>query len=283
MNVLRVIFSYLFSCFFNATTARNITLCEGDISFMMPEEYVEFEIKNNVNIGYYAESRSKAIALFAYRNSNFSVSKVLEGLDSCLCDLSKYRLVNTEKEYFWNLTTDYVIRKYESENGQKFASYTRYVTKGAYCFGFWYNSNKEYKDFENLIESVHFSEENAWGQLRLFLSYSHINWILHHISFSFLIIILVGLIVAFARPWKDNMRIIAILALIMLPFLWGFWFLYFIFILFLLCFSLLTSYIDWRMTRSNKSSDNRMGDTSTFNGIVDGIDEFDVDVDIDFD
>lgn len=282
MDVVKVVFLFLFSSFVIAATARDITLFEGDVSFNVPEEYVEIAIKNKVNIGYYAEFGNKAIALFAYRKGNFSASKVLEGLDSCLCDLSKYRLVDTEKEYLWNFTTDYVTRKYINDNGRKFASHIRYVTKGAYCLGFWYDTEEDYREFEDVIESLHFSEEDKWGQLRLFLTYSHINWIFQHLSFLTLIFI-IGLIVAFARPWKDNLRIIALIAIIALLLLWGFWFLYISLILFLLCFSLLISFIDSRMEKSNKSSGHKGGlSPNNVSSVIEGISEG-IDFDIDFD
>ena len=209
------------------TKANNISLYSGDIEFDVPNDYVEIAVPKEYGISYYSKSGEKAIALVAYRNSDFDVAMVLEGLDSCLCNLSNYKLVDTEKEYIWNLTTDYITKKYVSESGQKFASYTRYVTKGAYCFGFWYNTEEEYKEFENLIESIHFSEEEGWSQISLIAKYS--VWAVILIG----ILLIIATMFAGAGGSKDfgtsimsSGLITLIIALLFIIPLWHFWMAY---------------------------------------------------------
>jgi len=240
----RFYIGHLMLCVFlfytNVVIAKSNTLFDGDLSFLVPDGYSEIAIPSNSNIGYYAKSNNKTVALFAYRNSNFSVSKVLDGLDSCLCDLSKFELVDTEKEFFLNLTNDYVTRKYVSDYGLKFASHTRYVTNGAYCFGFWYYTDDEYKDFKDLIESIHFSEENGLGQIKLVIKYTKgITWIV-------LILLFVASFFAGAgggnESWEVcagySLCITAVVAFLFLIPLWGFWIAYLslLALFFIVCF-----------------------------------------------
>ena len=203
------------------TKANNISLYSGDVQFNVPEDYKEIAIPQNNNIGYYAESGDKAIALFTYRNGNFDISKVL---DSCLCDLTKYDLVESETDFFLNLTTDYATRKYVSENGQRFASHTRYVTQGAYCFGFWYTSEEEFEEFEKLIESIHFAEEEGWNQISLTIKYS--IWAIILIG----ILLILSTMFAGAGGSKEfctsvstSFSITVIIALVFLIPMWHFW------------------------------------------------------------
>ena len=139
--------------------------------------------------------------------------------------MSKFKLIETEKEYIWNLTTDYVIRKYTSDSGKKFASYTRYVTKGAYCFGFWYNTDEEFKDFEKLIDSISFSEEKGLGQIKLALKYTS------GVGFILLGLLVIFSIIAGAGGKSGNfgenvgisMFLTAIIAILFLIPMWHFW------------------------------------------------------------
>lgn len=210
--------------FFTVIKANNISLYSGDVQFEVPDDYVEKTIPQRNDIGYYSESNNKAIVLCGYRSPNFDESKVMDGMDSCICDLSKYKLVDSEREAFWNVTKDYITRKYVAEDGHKFASHTTYVKQGAYCFGFWYNTDEEYKDFENLIKSIHFSEEEGWGQVGLVMEYS--------IWFPLLLVILLFVvsILAGASGEQDFGTSIIVsffitlgIALIILLPLWHFW------------------------------------------------------------
>ena len=205
--------------------SKVISLYSGDLTFEMADNYEEMPLPQNGNIGYYSRSGNKELALLSYRKGDFDVSKVLNNMDSGICNLSKYKLIETEKEYIWNLTTDYVIRKYISDSGQKFASFTRYVTKGAYCFGFWYNSDEEFKDFEKLIDSISFSEEKGFGQIKLALKYT-----------SGIGFIILGLLIVFsfiagaggkAGNFGENVGVClfmtAIIAILFLIPMWHFW------------------------------------------------------------
>lgn len=229
MNKKSLAFLLLQITFCVVTQANVISLYSGELQFDVPDEYAELSIQKEYNnIDYYSESGNKVIALYSYRKNNFDVSKVLEGMDSCLCDLKKYDLIDSETEYFWNLTTDYITKKYVSENGQKFASHTRYVTGGAYCFGFWYTSEEDFNDFEDLIESIHFSEEEGWSQISLVLKYE--GW-LYIVLF---IILFIATIIAGAGGSKSvgdslgvSFLLTFILALVFLIPLWHFWVAYF--------------------------------------------------------
>ena len=211
------------------TKANSISLYSGDVQFNVPDDYKEIAIPQNNNIGYYAESGDKAIALFAYRNSNFDISKVLEGLDSCLCDLTKYELVDSETDFFLNLTTDYTTKRYISENGQRFASHTRYVKEGAYCFGFWYTSEEEFEEFENLIESIHFSEEDGWGQVGLVLKYN-LWFVILLVLLFFVSAFFAGVSgkkeFDFANSVAISIFITTIIGIIILIPMWSFWIAY---------------------------------------------------------
>ncbi len=225
MNQLRS-FLFLFVLSLCMTIqSKVVSLYSGDLTFEMADNYEEMPLSQNGNIGYYSRSGDKVLALLSYRKGDYDVSKVLNSMDSGICDLSKYKLIETEKEFIWNLTTDYVIRKYTSGSGQKFASYTRYVTKGAYCFGFWYNSDEEFKDFEKLIDSICFSEEKGLSQVKLILKYT-----------SGIGYILLGLLVVFslmagaggkAGEFGENVGIslflTGIIAILFLIPMWHFW------------------------------------------------------------
>lgn len=209
---------------FPAIKANDISLYSGDVQFVIPDDYVEKVVPKESSIGYYSESGEKAIALLTYRNSNFSASKVFEKMDSVICDLSKYELIYSEKEGFWNATKDYVTKKYISSDGRKFASHIRYVTEGAYCFGFWYNNDEEYREFEELIDSIHFKEEDSWGQIGLVLKYN--------VWFIILLVIMFFAASAFAGGSGEqdfassiiaSLIITFVIALIILIPLWHFW------------------------------------------------------------
>lgn len=240
MRKLSLFFFLLQMTFCVVTKANNISLYSGDVEFEVPDDYTEKAIMNNTNIGYYAESGNKAFALFAYRKSNFSVSKVFDGLDSCLCNLSNFKLVDTERECFWNMTTDYVTKKYVSDSGMKFASHTRYVTGGAYCLGFWYNTEEEYKCFQDIIDSIHFSEEDGLGQIELTMKYTTgIIWV-------FLVLFIIASFIAGIGGDKNNWKVSAavslgitiVVAILFLIPMWHFWVAYtsLLILLFVVCF-----------------------------------------------
>ena len=208
--------------------SKEVSIYSGDVMFDISDDYEEMAIPNNSSVGYCAKSEEKILALISYRKGDFDVTKVFENMDANLCDLSNYRLVDTETEHIWNLTTDYVLKKYESESGQKFASYTRYVTKGAYCFGFWYNTEDEYRDFEKLIESISFSEESGWGQIKLTLKYTG------GIIYVFLVLLIIASFIAgvggkVGYIWENvgiSTFLTLIVALVFLIPLWHFWIAY---------------------------------------------------------
>lgn len=228
----------LFALCINNAQSKEINLFSGDVKFNVPEEYKERTVSNS-DVAYYAVSGNKGIALLTYRKSDFSVSAVFEKMDSMLCDLTDYKLVDTDRESFVNFTNDYVIKKYESSTGRKFASYIRYVTQGAYCFGFWYETAEEFEDFKDIIDSVHFAEENS-DQVALALKYTGgLSWIL-------LILLFVAAFFAGASgsagEFKESAMVSLIItsiiaALFIFP-LWGFWYAYLILLLvfYVICF-----------------------------------------------
>ena len=219
--------------------SKVISLYSNELTFEILDDYVETSISQKGNIGYCAKSNDKLFALLSYRNSNFDASKVLEKMDSTLCDLSKFKLVDTEKEYFWNFTTDYIIRKYETEDGQKFASYIRYVSNAAYCFGFWYNSADEFDEFEHIIDTVHFSEEKGLSQCGLLIEYAgNMSWIV------IILLIIVSWVAGVGGEKTFKMALATALffttlaaVIFLIPF-WGFWYAYAILlsIFFIACF-----------------------------------------------
>lgn len=238
--------------------ASVVSLYSGDLTFDISDEYIEIPISNNANVAYYAASGDKAMAVYALRTGNFSIPKVLAGLDSCLCDLSKYQLVDIKEEPIWDLTTDYVTRKYVSEGGLKFVSHIRYVTKGAYCFGFWYNSDEELKDFETTIKSIHFAEENGMGQIKLVWKYTA--------GIVFGILFLMSLIFKSKHNnWgaraSSTLRTTIVIALILAFPMWNFWIAY--------CIQLL-GFFAFTFLIGGKSSSSDAGS------------DVDVDIDIDF-
>lgn len=228
------------SLLFETTQAKVISLYSGDLSFTVIDKYKEMPISQNGSIGYYSKSGNKTLVLFSYRKSDFDISKVLDGMDANLCNLSNFKLVNTEKEFFWNMTTDYVIKKYESNDGKKFASFTSYVTKGAYCFGFWYNTEEDYNDFEKLIESVSFSEEKGWSQIKLAWKYAKGYKIV-----LLLLLIIVSFIAGtggkddgFAGKVGISLFLTSIVAMLFLIPMWHFWIAYafLLIVFFVVCF-----------------------------------------------
>lgn len=253
--------------------ASVVSLYSGDLTFDISDEYIEIPISNNANVVYYAASGDKAMAVYALRTGNFSIPKVLAGLDSCLCDLSKYQLVDIKEEPIWDLTTDYVTRKYVSEGGLKFVSHIRYVTKGAYCFGFWYNSDEELKDFETTIKSIHFAEENGMGQIKLVWKYNILacGFILP-LLFVFMGVIMLLIFRKKNNGWSTRfifaLRSTIVMALILIVPMWHFWVAYssLLLLFFILCFY----WAGGDASGSNNSSGNNT-DVDT-----------DVDIDIDF-
>ena len=231
---------FLIQITFCAVTKANIiSLYSGDLQFEVSDEYAEFSIPKGHNIGYYSKSGNKIIALYSYRKNNFDVSKIFEVMDSCLCDLTKFDLIDSETEYFWNLTTDYVTKKYVSDSGQKFASHTRYVTGGAYCFGFWYTSEEDFKEFEDLIESIHFSEEEGWSQIKLTFRYG-LWMIILLIVLLFIATIFAGAdgSKGFSESFGISLLFTFIIALVYIIPLWHFWVAYFAILgaFFVICF-----------------------------------------------
>lgn len=227
MNITRTILFILFVLCVSYTHSKEISLFSGDISFNVPDNYEEISVSPNSGIAYRAEMNNNEIALIAYRKGDFNVSSVLDNMDALLCDLSGFKLDDTEKEYVWDFTTDFVTRKYVSESGQKFASHIRYVTEGAYCFGFWYDTEDGFKDFQNLIKSVHFAEEDGIGQIKLAIKYTTV----------FLAIIIVLLIIAsfFAgaggsknikRSAIISLALTTVVAILFLIPMWHFWIAY---------------------------------------------------------
>lgn len=171
-GVVGLCLAALLALWTNSAQARQVSLQSGKVTFEVPDDYRELPQMPDSALIYCAVNDSVTFALLNISSGNLDYSKVLDRMDSAMCDLTKFELVDTEKDFFLNFTNDYVLRKYTSESGRKFASFTRYTMNNAYCFGLWYDSEEEFEAFRKTTKSVHFAQEEGFEQVPLALSYS---------------------------------------------------------------------------------------------------------------
>lgn len=236
MKYLRQTLLSIVMLFANFLSAEEVSLFSGDVKFEVPaglvDEHIIDTIPDQIGMVYGADyaTDDKSVFVFTYRKNDFSVNKVLNGMDSNMLNLKAFKLIDKEEESIFNFTTDYVTRKYIREDGFRLATHTRYDLKGAYCFVFSYRNEEEFTDFENLINSIHFAEENSFGQIDLALKYTAGMMIILIVLLILVSIIACGVGVEAGDDksfvFKAINWITVIVGFLFLLPLWGFWIAY---------------------------------------------------------
>ncbi|MBO5024956.1 MAG: hypothetical protein J6C86_02290 [Bacteroidaceae bacterium] len=234
MKYLRQTLLSIVMLFANFLSAEEVSLFSGDVKFEVPagfvDEHIIDTIPDQIGMAYGADyaTDDKSIVVFVYRKGDFSVPKVLGRMDSNMINLKNFKLIDTEEESIFNFTTNYVTRIYIREDGLRIATHTRYDSKSAYCFAFSYRNEEDFKEFENLINSIHFAEEDGFGQIKLAVEYTAGMMII-----LIVLLILISIIACAAGMEGDksfvakliNWITVIIGFLFLLP-LWGFWIAY---------------------------------------------------------
>ena len=207
-------------------TAKTVCL-SNNLTFEIPDSAQELPIKVK-GVLYNAEFGGANLILCSVKGKNLNTDWIKDSLDVAFYRISSFKLIDTEKECFWNMTKDYVKRDYADENGNRFASYIWYGSKVAWCLGFFYHSDNEHDLFDKIVNTIHFAEEDGFSQLLLVKKYSWYAWI-----FAILLMVLAS-IFHFCEPEYSFIEksLYCILptiffGIILLIPLWGFWTAYF--------------------------------------------------------
>lgn len=219
----------MFSLFANA----NQQISVKELTMSIPDNYESVSSKGTLL--YYADKNSENCFILSCLNiHDFSPSKVLSSLDTELYELSDYKLLKTENEWFFQWDKDYVKRFYEGNDGKKYLTYTFYSSAWPYCIFFKYESNEDLEKINKIIDSISINEK--WPQ-QLFRTYKNAEgwWIIYFIligiigyvfhddndtvSAAFGIAIIVSALSPFVLLITTHTSLILILSMIILSFI----------------------------------------------------------------
>lgn len=144
-----------------ASAGQKITI--KDVTFEVPDSFTQKQMEGVLLYASNEKSKS-SIMLATVEIEDFDAGKVLEKMDTTVYNLGGDKLVDTEKENFYQWNKDYVKRYYRKSNGFQYISYTFYTWKHPYCFLFKYSTEEDLEQINQVIESIKI-DDGLWGSL----------------------------------------------------------------------------------------------------------------------
>lgn len=151
---------------------------KGDISFELPDSYIEHR-SNNSSYVFTADSSYKNFFICNVLDiTEFNSTKVLNSADTiCNPELKKYELIDSEREYFFQWNKDYKMNYYKLDRDEyKYVTYTSYTSK-PYNIIFGYKTDEELEVFEEIIDSIEYNGVPLQKVL-VYISYAYIFWLI---------------------------------------------------------------------------------------------------------
>ena len=167
-------------------TPQNLCAKEVKIKTVILQVDDEFDFieTGNANYPFRAEKGDMMITLATPADIiKFSVSTVLESMDTVYFNLSNAKLLKKKSEWFFQWTKDYSTKYYQNPDGQRILTHTFYTHEYPYCLFARYDTDKEEQEILKIIDNMRFEQ---WFMYAIITSYKNASvfWILFMVLIS---------------------------------------------------------------------------------------------------